>query len=276
MITHLEPVNEVQCAETRTTLEFRLFGAFAVRSNDGWNSGPAPKKGRELIEYLALYPRRLATQDDLAAAFWPALDTEAVGHRIHLAASGARVFLRALFGGVDALQCVNGSYRWNPTVRVVSDVERFLDCGRRATVDAFRTALDLYSGDFLAGEMAEWLQPTRIRVASVRACALEALAKESLAHCEYATALSFGLDLIEAERGHESGARLVMQCFAALGLRARVLEQYLLLKAYLAEQIGVDPTEETAELARRLVGSAAVLGAEPRADRQPGRVLGRA
>jgi DNA-binding SARP family transcriptional activator len=231
------------------TIEFRFLGGFAVRSDGCWHAGPAQKKGGGFIQYLGTYPRRVATRDEIASAFWPGLDLEDVEHRIHLAASGARVFLRRLFDGLDPLQCVGSGYAWRPSVRVVSDAERFLNCTRSGTMENLRAAVELYAGDFLAGETADWLQPMRVKMASARACALEAIVEELLVRREFAAALSFGLDLVSAERGHESGTRQVMRCFAALGQRTRAIEQYDLLATYLAEQIGVQPTDETTELA---------------------------
>jgi DNA-binding SARP family transcriptional activator len=248
MVTLNEP------AAATATLEFRFLGAFGVRSCGGWQCGPAPKKGREFIQYLGVYPHRVSTRDELAAAFWPALDFEVVSHRIHLAASGARVFLRRLCDGAEALQCVGSGYSWSPEVCVVSDVAQFIEHTKRATIESLHAAVDLYRGEFLAGETADWLQPMRVRVAAARAAALEVIIEDLLSREQYAAALSFGLDLIDSEPGHENGARLVMRCFAALGQRTRALEQYNHLKAYLAEQIGVPPTDETTNLAFKLIG----------------------
>ncbi len=101
---------------------------------------------------------------------------------------------------------------------------------------------------FFAGETADWLQPTRVRIASARACALEAIVEDLIRGEQYASALSYGLELTEADRGHENATRLVMRCYATLGQRTRALETYQHLRAYLAEQIGVEPTSETREL----------------------------
>ncbi len=235
------------------TIEFRFFGSFAIRAGDRWQPGPPPKKGGELIQYLGAYPKCVAGRDELAAAFWPGLDIEDVEHRIHLAASGARVYLRRVLDGIDALQCVSGGYAWHPSVRIASDAQRFIEHTRRATLDHLRAAIDMYGGDFLAGETADWLQPMRVRLASARACALEAVIADLLARRQYAAALSFGLELVDAERGHEIGTRYVMRCFAALGQRTRAIEQYHRLERYLAEQISVAPTEETRNLVTAIV-----------------------
>jgi DNA-binding SARP family transcriptional activator len=236
-------------------IEFRYLGGFALRSLEGeWQPGPPLKKGGELIRYLGIYSRRVATCDELAAAFWPGADPEDVAHRIHLAASGARTFLQKLVGAADVLRCTGNGYVWKTNVFVTSDAERFVEHSRRGTADGMRFAVDLYSGEFLAGEKADWLLPIRVKLACARACALEVMIEDFLARKNYAAALSYGLDLVESERGHEHGTRLVMQCFAALGQRTRAIEQYQLLKEYLEEQIGVEPTLETTDLAAKLLG----------------------
>jgi len=230
-----------------------MLGSFAVGCEGTWHPGPPPKKGRQFIQYLATYPRRVATLDELAEAFWPHMEPDDVRHRIHLAASGARIFLRRLLQGADPLRFVSGGYAWDPAIDVESDVERFLERSRSGTAADYHAAIDLYGGEFLAGETAEWLQPLRVRVATERASGLTSLAEGAFGAGDYARALSFGLELVAAERGHESGTRLVMRSFAGLGHRARALEQYVNLKAYLEQHIGVEPSAETAQLARQII-----------------------
>ncbi|MBD5635089.1 MAG: hypothetical protein IAI49_11485 [Candidatus Eremiobacteraeota bacterium] len=234
-------------------MQFRFLGTFAVGCGDAWHPGPSPKKGGEFIAYLGVYPRRVAALDELAEAFWPGMEIDDVRHRIHLAASGARRYLYGLLGA-DAFACRTGGYAWNPSLAIESDLEKFLAFRRMGTAEAQLAAIDLYRGEFLAGETADWLQPMRTRLATERASALASLAERAYGERDYARALSFGLELVDAERGSESGTRLVMRCFAGLGHRARVLEQYARLQSYLALAIGVEPAEETARLAHQLVG----------------------
>jgi DNA-binding SARP family transcriptional activator len=237
----------------RVQLELRFLGQFAVRGVDGWQAGPPPKKGKELIQYLGAYPRRVATRDELAAAFWPELEPDTVTHRVHLAVSGARAYLKTILTGRDAIRCVARGYTWDASVEVHSDVELFLGQCNRSTTDAFRAAVDLYGGEFLAGETADWLQPMRVRCSSAYGSALEGIAQRAVAAGDYRTALTFGLQLVQLDRGHEGATRLVMRCFAATGQRGRALEQYRALHAYLAKHLSVEPTEETVTLARQLV-----------------------
>jgi DNA-binding SARP family transcriptional activator len=233
-------------------LRFRFFGSFAIRSDAEWCSGPPAKKGRDLLQYLGAYPRRVATRDELAAAFWPGSDAEDVGHRIHLAASGARKYLRDMLGGRDAIVCVPGGYLWHPSVSVRSDAEELLALCRSGDVENLEAAATLYGGEFLAGETTEWLQPLRVRCASAFGTAVERLAELAFERGDFADALSYGLQLVEAEPGHEGATRLVMRCFAGLGQRMRALERFDALAAYLETHLGIGPTPDTVTLARDL------------------------
>lgn len=233
-------------------LRFRFFGRFAIRADADWRSGPAPKKGRDLLQYLGAYPRRVATRDELAAAFWPGAEFEDVTHRIHLAASGARKYLRNVLAGRDAIECVPGGYVWHSSVNVCSDADELLSLCRTGNMDNLESAAALYGGEFLAGEAADWFQPLRVRCAGAFSSAIERLAAHALQRGEYATALSYGLQLVEAEPGHEGATRLVMQCFTGQGQRMRALERYEALAAYLHHHLGIGPTAETAALALEL------------------------
>lgn len=128
-------------------LRFRFLGSFAIRSGAEWLSGPPPKKGRELIQYMGAYPRRVATRDELAEAFWPSADLDSVAHRIHLAASGARTYLRDMLRGQDAIECVTGGYCWHSGVRVSSDAEELLGLCRTGNPEGLQTAAGLYGGE---------------------------------------------------------------------------------------------------------------------------------
>ncbi len=237
-------------------LEFRYLGQFAIRAGAEWQPGPSPKKGRDLIQFLGAYPRRVGTRDELASAFWPELDADSIAHRVHLAVSGARTYLRAMLGGHDAIQRVAGGYAWDPRVTVSSDVDGFLALCRAGSLDELRSAVASYRGEFLAGELADWMQPLHIRCATAYEFALELLAQDAQRNGDAANAVSYGLELVAAEPGHEGATRLVMRAFAAQGQRGRALERYDALQAYLRKHLGLAPTEETASLARALLAGA--------------------
>ena len=127
-------------------LEFRFLGAFSLRADTRWHEGPGAKRGRELIQYLGAYPRRVATHEALAEAFWPGVDVEEVAHRIHLSASGARRYLQGVLGGHDVIRRTPGGYMWDAGVQVTSDVDRLLRLCESQSSDELRSALAVYGG----------------------------------------------------------------------------------------------------------------------------------
>ena len=92
----------------------------------------------------------------------------------------------------------------------------------------------------------------RIRCASAYGNAIERLAHRAVSAGEYAQALAYGLQLMDAEPAHEAATRLTMRCFAMLGQRARAIECYNALFAYMEGNLGIEPTQETAARALEL------------------------
>jgi DNA-binding SARP family transcriptional activator len=226
-------------------LRVHSLGTFAYNGNGRWYNGPSFKRGRELLQYLASYPRTSVSRETLADAFWPDLDSEGIRHRLHLAVTGARAALRDALPDIDGLRCVSGSYAWNPAVQVDSDVDRFLAAARSGDRSAMEAAIGTYDGEFLAGETAEWIYPLRVRCATAYVTMLERLAETAAAEGDHGRALEFALRLVEADRGHEGAARLIMRSLAATGRRGAALAEYDALAKYLDKRLGISPSSET-------------------------------
>jgi DNA-binding SARP family transcriptional activator len=159
-----------------------------------------------------------------------------------------------VLGGEDVIDCVSGGYAWGPQIRISSDANEFLELCRSKSSEALQSASDLYAGEFLAGETADWLQPLRVRCATAYSCAMDRLAEEAVAGGDFEKALLYGLQLTAFEPAHEGATCLVMRCFAALGQRARALERYDALAAHLNCHLGIGPTQQTIDLVRELRG----------------------
>jgi DNA-binding SARP family transcriptional activator len=251
-------VHQLRCAvpdaaARRRTLVVRCLGEFALRDGERWLSGSSIKKGRQLIQYLVAHPRRLVSRDELVEAFWPDCESDAAAHRVHLLVSAARAMLRGVLGGFDAIRSVRGSYVWNEALTVETDFTRFLALAQGDDPAGWHEAKQLYQGEFLSGEDADWILPLRVRCESTFVAVLERLAEDAFARGDHASAVTHGFELIAAERGHEGAARLVMRAFAALGRRERARAVYDQLAAHLRKSLGVAPTAETTRLLRELI-----------------------
>jgi DNA-binding SARP family transcriptional activator len=226
-------------------LRVHSLGTFAYRGDGHWHNGPAFKRGRELLQYLVSYPRSTVSRETLADAFWPELDGTSFRHRLHLAVTGARAALRDALPDVDGLRCISGSYAWHPDVHVESDVDRFLAAFRTSERSAMETAIDMYDGEYLTGENAEWIYPLRVRCSNAYVMMLERLAEMANAEGDHAKALEYALRLVEADRAHEGATRLIMKSLAATGRRCAALAEYEVLARYLDKRLGIKPSIQT-------------------------------
>ena len=190
----------------------------------------------------------IAPRERLTESLWPGETSDAVTHRLHAAVSSARMFLRRVLDGFDAIRCSDEGYFWHPAMRVVSDVVTFTQLYRDGSAAAARDAVTLYAGELLAGQEADWLRPARVKYACMYASMVERLANDAFSAADFEPALYYGLELLELDRAHEGAARLVLRCFDALGRRSQAQLEYASLRAYLRKHLGIEPMPETTEL----------------------------
>ncbi len=201
------------------------------------------------MQYLINYSRAAVSRDTLIGTFWPALDADTAVHRLHLAAAGARAALRALSPEIDGIRCSGGAYGWDPSIPIESDAERLLAASRgNASAEELKDAAELYRGEFLAGDDAEWMYPLRVRCANAYAVILERLAERAFERDAYAEALEHVLLLLETEPDHEGATRLAMRSFAAMGRRGAALAAFDSLATYLHHHLALTPSPQTNEL----------------------------
>jgi DNA-binding SARP family transcriptional activator len=243
----------VESADGQSTqLNFCCFGSFALVTGNDAALTTARRAGREFIEYLVAHPRATVARERLIDALWPDVDAEAGAHRLHVAVSGARSALRRYVADCDPIRCTVNGYAWHPSIDVRTDVERFETCYALGSLDAYREAAVLYTGDFLAGESADWIVRRRLALASRLVTMLQRLAAAALERDDYEAAMAHAARLVALDRAHEEATRLMMRCLARMGQRSFALTEYALLCDYLKRYIGVQPTRETAALRERI------------------------
>ena len=235
-----------------TTLRFRCFGQFELLGANGWKLGPSHKGGREFLEYLACHPHSITSRETLIDAFWPDVDFEVAAHRLHQAASGARTALQAAVPELDPIQYTGGCYGWHPAITIETDAMQLDEYYKEGSVEAFEHAVDLYTGELLAGESAEWVLRRRLHFAYEFVGMLERLALDAFERKRYDVAAEYALRLSNVDPAHEDAARLAMRCFANLGRRSLALAEYETLRQYLRKYLSVLPTQQTEDLRRHI------------------------
>ncbi|MBP7593247.1 MAG: tetratricopeptide repeat protein [Chloroflexi bacterium] len=244
----------------------------------------ATAKVQALLAYLALEPERPYRREQLAALLWP--DQPDADARRNLRLTLHR--LKQTFAEADPdlagtlISAGRNTVRWHGDA-VTVDVAQFMhlitqtethdhprldacaDCRQR-----LETAASLLRGELLAGlslddamPFEEWLLVQRefIHHRALRLYATLADIAENQG--DYAAALNYAQRQLTREPWYEAAHRQAMRALALGGNRDRALAQYESCRAVLDEELGVEPSAETAVLHQQIRANS--LSARPAA-----------
>jgi predicted ATPase/DNA-binding SARP family transcriptional activator len=125
-------------------------------------------------------------------------------------------------------------------------------------VERLRRAVELYRGEFLAGfslssaPFEEWMVAQRERLHLEALGALHALAAGHEQRGEHELVLRYARRQLELEGWREEAHRQCVRALALSGQRSAALAQYEACRRILAEELGVEPEEETRVLYERI------------------------
>jgi DNA-binding SARP family transcriptional activator len=254
----LEP-NRPRTAELYAT----LLGAFALYRGPLRLELGHHRSVLELSRYLVARAGRAVPREELLELLWPDSSHRQGLHRLHNAVSKLRRILDPPRARPSLLRCEDDGYAIDRD-GVETDCDRFerhygrgrlrLAQGDEAgAADAFRAALELYGGDYLAEvPYAEWAQPHRAHFAERRLNALTYLCEHALRQNELAAVIDHALQILIADDLRERAHRHVMRAHYGLGQRACAIRQYHLCAALLEKELGVRPSEATQRLHRAI------------------------
>ena len=139
------------------------------------------------------------------------------------------------------------------------DIVAFKELEARDDAASLAAAVELYQGEFLEGlylagctDFEIWLVGERERWRQRVARALETLVTHHSRRGEYQQSLRFAHRLLALEPWREEAHRQMMRLLAHSGRRGAALAQYETCRRVLAEELGVEPTEETKALCERI------------------------
>ncbi|MES2459243.1 MAG: BTAD domain-containing putative transcriptional regulator, partial [Armatimonadota bacterium] len=211
-----------------------------------------------LLAYLALFPRRPHTREELADLLWPDSEPETARTNLRTALSSLRRQLEppGIPAGTVLVSSGSGDISLNPSL-IETDVAQFEEVIKRATRPALprdeylrllEEAVSLYGGPLLPGVYETWATTERDRLASAYLDALRRL----VAHHEQAgnpeIALGFARRSVTADPLAEDAHADVIRLLQAVGDRAGARRQFDELSRLLEEQFGGEPAPETRAL----------------------------
>ena len=232
-------------------LRVRLLGGLEVEGIDAKALGS--RKARTLVKVLALGRGASVSSDRVVEALWPGDDVpakplEQVGVLVSRLRSvvGAERLSRTDAGWALAVDWLDIA---ELEERVDEAAARLAAGNAGAARAAARAALALVRGELLADE------PDPVWAEAARAAVARSVARARLIGAEAALAAGDASDAAAAAQGaldhdpyDEAALRVLMRSHAAAGRPASALAVYARVRALLAEDLGVDPTQETEEL----------------------------
>ncbi|HEU4975912.1 MAG TPA: BTAD domain-containing putative transcriptional regulator [Baekduia sp.] len=247
---------------------FRVLGGFGLRRGEWevdertWDRPMAQR----LVRMLLVRRGELVPEEELLEAFWPGKPATSARSALHVNISRARAVLDGSAGGPSAIQSAERAYRLVlcPRDSVDADAfERAAQAGLAATGPDRRLllerALRAWTGDPLPEDRyADWAKPWRDRLTWLHLEVLRAILEAHVAAGDHPAAVEAGARGLEIEPLDESLHRALMTVYARAGHRARALRQYLECRRLLVDELGVEPSQETAELHRRILAGVAV------------------
>ncbi|MFD3675930.1 BTAD domain-containing putative transcriptional regulator [Streptomyces sp. NPDC058613] len=257
----------IETAEPRVRVRF--LGDFELTVNgarvERWRAG----KARGLFQYLVVHRGQMLTRDRLYESLWPGTDSTA-GSSLKVAAHALRRVLDAHpdHPGDSGIRLVYRDFGYVLHVNGLwSDLDRFQELvhtGLRASVarDAplartrLRAALDLYGGEFLRGESADWVVEQREYLRALALRALGVLRTDAEAREDSVELIELCMRTLEIDRHHEETYRALMSAHGRRGELACVRRWYELCARRMRDELAVAPGHETQLLLRTLIPAA--------------------
>jgi two-component SAPR family response regulator len=153
------------------SLEIRTLGSLQVRRAGELLSPKAFGRRQTLIllKLLIAHRGQALSKEELCERLWPGEDPSETQRRLHVLIHGLRQALEADPAQPQIVLREGEGYRFAPQVPYFLDVERFEELLHQgdglegtAALEAYRQALALYQGDFLAAELyADWAELER-------------------------------------------------------------------------------------------------------------------
>lgn len=242
-------------------IKVHTMGQFTVQK-DGTPieaSRKAQRKPLELLKALIAFGGRDVSETRLAEALWP----DAEGDAALRALDTTLHRLRKLLGADEALLVRNGRLTLDPRYcwvdvwafdRLVDQNRHGEPANRRFDLASAEKVLALYGGAFLSEETeAVWALSERERLRSRFLRYVEALGRHWEQTGQWERAVECYLSGLEVDHLAEGLYQRLMTAYHRLGRRAEALGVYQRCRKTLSALLGVEPSERTEEICRKIV-----------------------
>ncbi|NIO70637.1 MAG: transcriptional regulator, partial [Anaerolineae bacterium] len=243
-----------------TRLSVRLLGPLQVTLDGEPVTGLRSDKVRALLAYLAVETEQPHRREKLAGLLWPDWPERSARANLRQALANLRQVIGDHQATPPFLHISRQTVQFNSASDAWIDVAAFTDLLQakglsQQTIRQLEQAVELYRGDFLEGfsigdspAFEEWVLLNRERLHRLVMEALHRLAECHEQYGEYERGLQHAWRQVELDPWREKAHRQLMRLLALSGQRGAALAQYETCRRLLAEELGVEPAEETTRL----------------------------
>jgi len=219
------------------------------------------RKAIALLAYLAMHPERHG-RDAVAGLLWPDYDTEHARGALRRTLSTLNKAVGPGWLAADRTTVgFAGAVPWLDVARFGELVASCREHGHEpadacpACVAPLEAAARLHRGDFLAGfslrdstNFDDWQYFQAERLRRELASTLERLATAQIGQHRWDDAVDAARRFLALDPLHEPAHRQLMRIYAWSGRRGAALRQFQACQRVLADELGVEPLEETVEV----------------------------
>jgi DNA-binding SARP family transcriptional activator len=254
-------------SKNKVPLEITTLGGLSIRLDGQLLAKLRSRKAEALLVYLAVTGRP-QSREVLADLLWEEFSQKRAMNNLRVVLSNLRKHLG------DHLLITRDTAAMN------AEVEYYLDVGvldsnlssagelesrsgilERDMVEEIKQAIDLYKGEFLEGFFVEnalefdaWMVVERERFHYLVLDGLGKLVRWALAQGEYITGIKYASKWVQLEPLSEAAYRQMMRLLAYNGQKSAALAQYEKCQEILAQELGVQPEEQTTTLFEQIRG----------------------
>ena len=245
-------------------LSVRLLGPLMITLGGESVTGFASDKVRALLAYLAVETEWPHRREKLAGLLWPECREQSARTNLRSALASVRQVIRDNEAIPPFLHVTRKTLQFNEASDAWVDVKAFTNLIAhlppggpkiQQTIDALEEAVALYRGEFLEGFSLPDSQPfeewTLLQRGQSQRLLIEALHRLAESHAEvgeYERGLPHAWRQVALDPWREKAHRQLMRLLALNGQRGAALAQYESCRSLLAEELGVEPGEETTKL----------------------------
>jgi predicted ATPase/DNA-binding SARP family transcriptional activator len=255
-----------------THLAVHSLGPFYVTLDKEPVTGFESNKVRALLVYLAVEADRPHSREALAGFLWPDRPEQTARHNLSQTLSNLRQVIRDHDAEPPFLKITRGTIQFNRdsdhwldviafnTHIVASEAHahpRLETC--EPCIQHLEQAVELYRGRFLEGffvddsvSFEDWALLWQERFHRLAIDALHHLSRYYERRRDYERARRYARRQVEMEPYREEAHQQLMHILARMGQHSAALAQYETCRRILAEELGVEPAQETQALYERI------------------------